>query len=112
MDAIAQLVWDSQISVAVLGRGNDFILIPLNETGVPMSETLLATARDRDFVFAGVFGFINGEAKCKSESLDALPTMCAAIPAFVEFLRERLAPKSDAVDWLTKLHALEDPRAN
>jgi hypothetical protein len=105
MDAQQQVAWDCSISAVVLGKGEEFVLCPL-DAPTPASEAL---ARARGYEYAGVFGFRDGQ-----ESMSCEPgmerTMCAAAFAFAEFVHARLTPKGDGVDWLERLYRLPDTR--
>lgn len=113
MDAITKLVWDSEFSVACLGRVNgdkvEYMLVGLDGEGYPLSEGRNMLARLRGYAFAGVFGVKDGVADCKSEP-GMWPVMIAAVPSFLQILNERLAPKGDGVDWLERLAQLPDTR--
>jgi len=102
------------ITAAVLSRDEETMLIALDESGTPLNEDLLDEARDKGMTFAGMFGFgvINGVARCKAQSPDDVPAMISAMPAFIEYVRERLAPKpvGDSVAWCESIFKLEDPR--
>jgi hypothetical protein len=46
LDAEQQLVWDSEVSVAVVGSGDEFLLIPL-DSGTPISDEATDDAHRR-----------------------------------------------------------------
>lgn len=110
MDALKQI--DGIITAAVVAKGEESILIPLDEDGAPLNEDLLFVAMDKGMTFAGVFGIVNGVAGCKADSLEYMPAMLSALPAFLQYVRERLKHKTlgDSVPWLESLFKLEDPR--
>lgn len=101
LSAQQQLVWDAELSCGVLGRGKEFLLIPLNRhTSPPVDDST------QGFVFAGVLGLIRGEvvAVCEPKLL-AMETM---IRASVAFARQLHAPAihGDSVQFLERLYAL------
>ena len=104
-------------TAACLGRVKDgtaeYMLVPLDGEGYPLSEGQTMLARLREYSFAGVFGYKSGFADAKNEpGPDAWRVMCAATPEFLTLLAQKLAPQSDGVDWLEKLHQLPDTREN
>lgn len=102
----------SAITAAVVAKGEEATLIPLDENGAPLNEDLLDEARDKGMIFAGIFGIVGGVARCKTERLEDIPAMLNALPAFLQYVRERLVPKplGDSVSWLESLFKLEDLR--
>jgi hypothetical protein len=104
MDA-QQIAWNCSISAAVLGKGEEFVLCPLDEP-TPASEAL---ARAHGYVFCGVMGYDPqaGRSIAKCEDPDSVITMMHAAFAFAQFVAARLKPKSD---WLEKLWELPDTR--
>jgi hypothetical protein len=119
MDAHETVVWNSQISVAVLGRVKgdtvEFLLVPLGGEGYPLSEGQVLKARLDDFIYAGVLGYADGVAGCKCEPCpDSLRIMCAAIPSFITYLSGKIAPpvQGDSAEWCEKLFQLPDTREN
>jgi hypothetical protein len=113
MDAQHQLIFESQISVGVLGKGEDFVLIPLRGDGTPFDEAEVDAARDRGLEYCGVLGLKDGVpgAKCEPNP-DCIYTMMHAGLAFAQLVADKLRPKpkGDAVDWLTRLFELPDTR--
>lgn len=104
MDAIEQLVWDSETAVAVLGAGDDFTLVELSRDGQPLPQAVLDDAKRRGFMFCGVLVVgPNGEpaAKCEPGAGTAYTMLHAALVAF------RDEPKKD---WLERLWELPDAR--
>ena len=116
MDAITKLVWDSEFSVACLGRVQSdntvaYMLAPLDCKGHPLSEEQTDLARLRGYSFAGVFGYRDGVADCLPEPGEqSWRVMVKATPEFLTLLAARLAPKGDAVSWLERLAQLPDDR--
>ncbi len=113
MDAMERLTWDADIAVGVLGRGGEFLLVPLTEPG-KISEAVTDDARRRGFRFCGVVAVTNGQASAQWEPYpDAIHTMLHAALAFAQEVADRLKPKQaqgDAVDWLERLWSLPDTR--
>jgi len=110
MDAHEQLVFGGEISVAVLGRGADFVLIELQGE---IDEDATDAAREKGYTYCGVLGVKDGQAGAKCEPHpDCIYTMMLAGLAFAQLVADKLRakPKGDGVEWLTALFALEDPR--
>ena len=114
MDAQEQLAWDGEAAVAVLGRGENFVLISLDG---PIDEAVTIDALSKGYRWCGVMGVINGQAAAKSEpGPDAVYTMMHAALAFAQRVAERLRPPKadvgDEVEWLERLYRLPDTREN
>jgi hypothetical protein len=103
---------ESEISVAVLGKGGDFVLIRLDgEIDASATDAALA----RGFSYCGVMGVKNGQASVRCEpNPDAAVTMLHAALAFGTQVAERLRPQpeGDGVEWLERLYQLPDTREN
>ncbi len=110
MDATERLVVDSEMSTAVLGRGSEFILVDLSGE----TDAAMEAARARGFSYCGCLAVVNGQATAQPEpDADAMLTMLYAGLAFAHLVADRLTPpqpKSDSVEWLTRLYALPDTR--
>jgi hypothetical protein len=111
-DAEDKLVFESEMAAGVLGRGEDFILVHLNDK--PLDAAVLAEATAKGFAWCGVLGLLNGkpEVQLSPENPEAARTMCFAGLAFAHIIADHMRPQNpgDAVDWLTRLHALRDAR--
>ena len=107
MDAQEQFTRDGGVSAAVFGKGEEFLLIPLD--GEMAASIQLGKARG--YVYCGVMSYMAGQscAKCE-ENPDAVYTMMCAVVAFSELVAARLKPESDGGDWMERLYTLEDPR--
>jgi hypothetical protein len=106
MDRLQQLAWDSPLCAAVVGKGDDFVLLPLEGL---ISEAAKQDAAKRELQFCGVVGLRDGSVEVEMESpvdQEALRIMARAVASFTE----RFAPRSDGVDWLERLYQLPDPR--
>ena len=107
-DKFEQLVFDAQLSVAILGNPEtaDFELVDLSTPG-PLSEDQLSRARRMHFV--GVFAIVG----CIPRTALALPlddaTYTALSAAFVRHIEVRANAELEA-QFLTRLFALEDTR--
>ena len=113
LDAHQQLIWDSEISCAVLGSQSQpdrFLIVPL-----PMPEGMtgvLAVAKEiRDYAYAGSMALNAGESLAICEPGMEVTMMHAAL-VFGKFVAEQLKSvhADDSVEWCRKLHALEDTR--
>jgi hypothetical protein len=108
MDQQEQLAWDSKTSVAVLGKGSEFVLIPLDGTPAPASRQL---AEVRGYHYCGILGYRNRkvEAVCEPNPNAAL-TMLHASLKFAEAVCATAAPAAE--DWMERLYQLPDTRDN
>ncbi len=111
-DAEEKLVFESEMAAGVLGKGEDFVLVHFNDK--PFDTAQLAEAKARGFAWCGVLGLCNGvpQARVSPDNPEAIYTMCFAGLAYAHLVAEHLRPqpKSDAVEWLSRLHALPDAR--
>jgi hypothetical protein len=110
MDAHETLVFDSEISVAVMGRGGEFVLIRL-DGGI--DEAATEDAARKGYAYCGVLGVKDGQAGAKCEpNPDAIYTCLLASLAFAQLVADRLKqkPKGDGAEWLARLFELPDTR--
>jgi hypothetical protein len=108
-DPQEQLVFNSEIAVAVLGRAGEFVLIHLDDA----IEDAMAAAIAKGYGYCGTLAVVKGQAAAKCEpDPDSVYTMMHAALAFVQQVADRLKqpPEGDAVQFLEHLYALEDPR--
>ena|ERR1700733_5643235 len=90
-----------EICAAVLGKGEDFVLIllPADER----STLALEYAAEQKLPHCGVMGFVGGKCYAKCEpGWEAVSTMMSAAPAFARYVHERL--KSAGLMELSRLH--------
>jgi hypothetical protein len=110
MDTQERMVMESEVSAAVLGRAGEFILVDLSGE----TDAAMEAARARGFSYCGCLAVVNGQATARPEpDADAMLTMLYAGLAFAHLVADRLTPpqpKSDSVEWLTRLYALPDTR--
>jgi hypothetical protein len=117
MDAVEQLVFESDIAVGVLGNAGEFILVPVlgiepdNDT-----DTAKEQAIARGWHYCGVLAIKDGvpKADCEPDPDSILCCLLASL-AFARLVCDRLKPlptsaAGDAVDFLTRLHELQDTR--
>jgi hypothetical protein len=108
----------ASIVVGVLGRGAEYVFIPLDEKEAHAKRIELSVARG--MCFCGLMAYNprtkESAAKCEPDP-ECIATMMYAAPGFAEFVRDRLAktkaeqsPRGDSVEWLESLMRLEDPR--
>jgi hypothetical protein len=113
MDAQEKLVFESDICVGVLGRGGEFVLVPL--TG-EIDGAITADALAKGYSYCGCLGVTaSGEPGVRCEpSPEAASVMVLAALAFAQQIADRLRPpqKGDGAEWLTRLFLLPDMRAN
>lgn len=106
MDAIDKLVSECEVSAAVLGRGESFMLIDTRN----VCPEAVASAHAQHFNFCGVVGVKGGHLELELSSLDPETVKMMAFAA-VKFAECQTAqPVSDGVDWLERLHRLPDTR--
>ena len=110
-DAQEQLVWDSVVSVAVLGKGREFILIALPTDAADAVK--MAEAKRREFFYCGVLGIRDGQPSAESSGPETAFTLTLAALAFAQEMAEagRLRPKDDFVRFAEALWRLPDNRA-
>jgi len=108
MDATERLVYDSEVSAAVLGKGDCFVLINSDNGSVAATEA----ARAEGFYFCGVVGLKSGrvELEIASPDRETVRIMGFALREFADMCSANLVPESDFTNWMTRLHALVDPR--
>ena len=112
MNAQELLVSKGDLAVAVVGREEDFRLIRLDGD----LDAAIAEARTEGcngYFFAGVFAVVNGQAIANCEpGLNAHRVMLAAVFEYARQVTDRLKQQhaGDAVEWLNRLHSIEDPR--
>jgi len=115
MDSQELLVSNGELPAAVVGSGEDFRLIHLDgDVDAEIAEAhAQGYGKDNGHFFAGVFAVLNGQAVANCEpSLNAHRVMMAAVFEYARQVADRLKQlgAGDAVEWLNRLHALEDPR--
>lgn len=113
LDAQEQLVWDSEVCAAVVGKAGEFLLIRLDENGEG-DELLMEAAARKGWAYCGVLGVKDGQAGAKCQpGADAIYTMMHAALAFAQEMAVagRLRPKDDSARWLEELYRLPDTRA-
>lgn len=116
MDSHERLIVESENEscVAVVGRGEEFLLIPLG-TQPAVREARVAEAHRRDFAYCGVLGVQRGRVALEiaPENPTAARPMCFASIAFAREVADRLLPTQhtgDSIEWLAALASLKDPR--
>ncbi len=116
-DPIEQLIWKTnhQCVFGVLGSPStkEHVLVELD--GNPLDQAVLDEARERQFIFAGVWG-MNGEVVdyAAQPGAEAAAVMLASSATFRKYLYRTYGPAQksagDSLDWLKRLAALPDPR--
>lgn len=112
MDAMEKLTWDSEIAVGVLGKGGQYVLVPLGEPG-PIPAEVLEDAARRGFKFCGVLAVLHGRAAVHCEpDIEAAGVMMLAAIGFAGQVADKIKQeqKGDGVCWLENLWNLTDPR--
>jgi hypothetical protein len=112
MDAMERVTWNADEVVGVLGRGEEYVLVPLNDEA-PIPDAVMDDAHRRGFKFCGVLCVIEGRAAAKCEpDLEAVGTMVLAAIGFAHQVADKLKhqQRGDGVNWLRRLWTLPDTR--
>jgi hypothetical protein len=114
-----QLIRESEFTVVVLGKGEDFVLLRANGYDNDSDVSEARDAGQRGMSFCGVLALTDDgqlKADINPANIGAVYTMTFAGLAFVHLVAERLKsqehPKSDSAEFLERLFALPDTRAN
>jgi hypothetical protein len=107
----------TSIVVGVLGKGAEYVFIPLDEAEAHAKRIELSVARG--MCFCGLMAFSprtkESAAKCEPDP-ECVKTMMHAAYAFDEFvrnrLRERVTTKDESVEFLERLWLLPDTRTD
>jgi hypothetical protein len=110
-----QLIRESEFTVVVLGKGEDFVLLRANGNEDDSDISEAADAGQRGMSFCGVLALTqDGQLKAdiNPANLSATYTMCFAGLAFVHLVADRLKGQQtdDFLRFAEGLHRLEDPR--
>ena len=115
MDDTEKLVWGADIAVGVLGRGGNFVLVPLTGDG-PLDKALTAEAVANRYSYCGALTITDGvaAARCEGANPDCIFTMMHAALAFAHQVADKLKPQNsdDGAAWLQRLFELPDPRGD
>lgn len=107
MDATEKLILQSAASAAVLSSGDDFLLIPLEDGTLPQAS--VDFAKTRGYFYCGVLCVVNGQVEIEGPQ-ECRPVLLRAAVPFAEYVVARNVPTDDSVDFLERLHRLDDPR--
>ncbi len=109
MDAEQQMVFDGECPAAVLGRGEEFILIFLDG---PINDAATAEAAAKGFAYCGVMAVSNGQccAKFDPTNPEGLDVMMRAAWDFAERVAGKIKRQRSSTDWLERLWNLPDTR--
>jgi hypothetical protein len=103
-----ELVRNAEYAVCVLGKGNEFVLVPVTEPE-PIADVVEDAIKRRGLQFCGTLGVADGVAACVCEpNREALAVMTSAIMEFAKLHTARR--KAKAEEWLIRLWQLEDVR--
>jgi hypothetical protein len=110
MDTTEQLILDSEVACAVLGRAGEFVLIFLDGK----IENAMEAAICRGWGYCGTLVVTKTgqpDVICEPDP-DSVYTLMRAGLAFAQLVAERLRPKpeDDSLAWLEALHHLPDTR--
>ena len=106
MDAVKELVTNSQNPAAILGNESGFLLAYLD--GQQISESDRAIANLRGYYFAGAVGLIGGKVEIAPEPF--LECKLIVLVAALEYANRLTASKGESVSWLERLMLLPDTR--
>jgi hypothetical protein len=106
MNAEQKLARDSELAVGLLlgPDGRDYM--------VNLEDPPPSWALPMDLRYIGVMGIRGGVVDWAPVDSDpeTLRAVLSAVPAFVKYAGEKLAPKGDSVSWITRLAGLPDER--
>jgi hypothetical protein len=115
-----QLTNHSLLSVGVLGNGEDFILVRLDDEGDPQDShdfyAAMEVAEERGFLYCGVIAYKDGKTGARyapgiTDNAEVALPMFLAARAFERLLAEHLQPQpAVTTEWLTQLFQLPDTR--
>jgi murein tripeptide amidase MpaA len=112
-----QLIRESEFTVVVFGKGEDFVLLRCNGDDNDYQHDLLKAndAGERGMAFCGVLALADdGQLKADISPTNpaAVYTMMFAGLAFVHLVADRLKAqaKNDSAEWLTRLFLVPDTR--
>jgi len=111
-DKFSHIAGYGRIVAAIFGNleTQDYELIDVD--AVPLSEAQ-AAIQTRGLAFIGVMGLMDGKPRTALDVELDEETGAALSHAYVQFACARLSkPKGDSADWLRRLFALPDTRAN
>jgi hypothetical protein len=110
-ESARHLMQQSEFTVIVFGKGEDFVLLQANGNDEDSELSEAEDAGRRGMKFCGVLALTNEgpKADIAPDNLSAVHTMMFAEAAFVRVV-DRLKPKDDSVEWLTRLFVLPDTR--
>jgi len=106
MDAQERLVFNSDLAVAVLGRGGNYLLVPLADA----VDEAAREAEAMGYRYCGVLALTRdgrAAAECVPDP-DAALTMVRAALGFAMRFAKRL--QGDSVEWCERLYRLPDSR--
>ena len=104
--------FNSQFCCAVLGKGDDFMLIQLNAPDDVIDAECENAAR-LSYCYCGIMAVIDGQPRAKCADAAGIITMVHASTAFARLVAARMKPKRPSSDWpdfMARLWSLEDPR--
>jgi hypothetical protein len=95
-------------------RSGSLLLTEYDAVTQGYSEGHVLLCRAKGYLFAGTFSVTANGTSCVicSPGQDAYELMAAAIPVFVAYAAAKKQVAVDGVDWLEKLHALQDTKVN
>ena len=111
MDATENITRNATSAAIVLTRGEELCLIELS--GKPDAVSQSMALLRAGFTHQGFVGLVAGIVKtapCSPLDCECMFAMGRAAKTFAMLFSAPVDVEGDSVDWLTKLHALEDPR--
>jgi hypothetical protein len=108
LDRFGMVVWNSSFATAILGnvRTGDYALIDLDK--LPLSPDTLLDCRQRNYEFLGVVALHHSgrPAFALDHEFDS-EAVAALYRRFLDMLESTVG---DSLEWLSRLHGLQDPR--
>lgn len=115
MDEHELLAFSSEFCCAVVGRGSEYVLVPM--TGAAeIEEAVCDEWVRRGFAYCGVLGVIQGRAVVKCADHQSIATVMAASHEFARLVGERIRRQQitsgDWLSWICTLWSLPDTRSD
>jgi hypothetical protein len=110
MHAHDELIRESEICFAVMGRDGQFTLFEVTAPG-PLDEDSVSSAVAKGYGYCGVVGLTGGLVLTRHEDdADSWRTVTMSSRAVARLIAMRRAAEVASVDWCEALHTLSDPR--
>jgi hypothetical protein len=110
MDAQQQVVWNAEISAAVLGNAAGHSVVIDLDRSLPSDLDLF---KQHGFTWCGVMAYSNGQCSASCElTVEAMSCLASAAFQFAQLVAARLKRGNENTAWLERLYQLPDTRDN